>query len=141
MTVYKFGKTSTEKLEGADPRLQLVMRGALATGLIDISILQSIRTREKQDEYFNAKKSKVQWPNSKHNIKEPGQKSRAVDAAPYVNGAPSYNYNHCCFLAGIVMAVGKALGYRIRWGGNWDMDGEPVTDQDFQDLVHFEILD
>jgi len=34
--------------------------------------------------------------------------------------------------------VGKMLEVDLRWGGNWDMDGEPITDQDFQDLVHFE---
>jgi hypothetical protein len=32
------------------------------------------------------------------------------------------------------------VGVMIRWGGNWDMDGEPITDQDFQDLVHFELI-
>lgn len=38
-----------------------------------------------------------------------------------------------------VLATVK-LGIDIRWGGNWDMDGEPVTDQNFQDLVHFELV-
>jgi peptidoglycan L-alanyl-D-glutamate endopeptidase CwlK len=33
------------------------------------------------------------------------------------------------------------LGVKLRWGGNWDRDGEPVTDQDFQDLVHFELAE
>jgi len=36
------------------------------------------------------------------------------------------------------LSVGKMLEVDLRWGGNWDMDGEPITDQDFQDLVHFE---
>lgn len=66
--------------------------------------------------------------------------SNAVDIAPYVDGHISWNEYHCCYVAGIVMAIAKLKGIKIRWGGNWDMDSEPVTDQDFQDLVHYEIL-
>ena len=57
---------------------------------------------------------------------------------PVINGKLSWEKEHCLVLAGMVLAIGKTLGHSIRWGGNWDMDGEPITDQDFQDLVHFE---
>lgn len=132
----KFSTTSLQRLSTCDPKLQLVMKGALATNLIDISIIEGARGRETQDLYFKEGKSKVPWPNSKHN----GEVSLAVDAGPYVNGQLSFNKDHCCFLAGIVLGVSKSLGIPLRWGGNWDMDGEPLTDQDFQDLVHYEII-
>ena len=45
---------------------------------------------------------------------------------------------HCCVLAGIILTCAVKRGIKIRWGGNWDMDSEPITDQDFQDLVHYE---
>jgi len=37
-----------------------------------------------------------------------------------------------------MLAAAALAKVKIRWGGNWDMDGEPVTDQEFQDLVHYE---
>lgn len=139
-TIYKFGKTSSERLETCDPRLQIVMRGALATGLMDLVILEGVRSQEKQDQYYREKKSKIRWPNGKHNVKAAGDKSRAVDIAPYISGKASFDHKHCCFMAGIILGIAKALGVNMRWGGNWDMDGEPVTDQHFQDLVHFELV-
>jgi len=131
-----FGKQSIANLEAVSPALQNLMRQVLALELIDFSITEGFRPQFKQDEYFSAGKSKVRWPNSKHN-KTPY--SEAVDAVPYVRGKLSYNYYHCCFLAGTILALAKKISVPIRWGGNWDMDLEPVTDQDFQDLVHYEL--
>ena len=135
MTLY-FGKRSEANLETASLSLQHLMRQALALNLIDFSITEGFRPRFKQDEYFAAGKSKVRWPNSKHNIQP---YSGAVDAVPYVRGKLSYNYYHCCFLAGVILALAKKISVPVRWGGNWDMDLEPITDQDFNDLVHFEL--
>ena len=135
MTLY-FGKRSEANLETAALPLQHLMRQALAINLIDFSITEGFRPRFKQDEYFAAGKSKVRWPNSKHNIQP---YSEAVDAVPYVRGKLSYNYYHCCFLAGVILALSKKISVPVRWGGNWDMDLEPITDQDFNDLVHFEL--
>lgn len=137
--MYQYGEMSMARLETVDHRLQQVFKIALSLGLIDISILQGMRNRDEQNRYYRDGRSRVPWPEGKHNVKEPGEKAKAVDAAPYIHGA-SFNYNHCCYLAGIILAVGKSLGVDIRWGGNWDMDGEPVTDQDFQDLVHYEVI-
>ena len=139
--IYKLSRSSQEKLETCDPRIQLIIRGVLSLGLMDITVTEGVRSKELQDEYYSKKKSRVKWPNGKHNVTKPDQKGKAVDVAPYVAGKVSYDQRHCCFLAGLIQAVAVALGFKIRWGGNWDMDGEPVTDQDFQDLVHFELID
>lgn len=133
---YSYGKKSLLTLRGADSGLQRVFHTALNLGLIDISILEGHRPEEEQNRLFKGGKSKVQYPNSKHN-KTP---SEALDAAPYVGGKASFDYRHCIYLAGIICAVGTWLGIKIRWGGNWDMDGEPLTDQGFQDLVHYEVI-
>jgi hypothetical protein len=29
---------------------------------------------------------------------------------------------------------------KLKWGANWDMDGEIITDQGFMDLPHFELI-
>lgn len=133
---FQFGKTSAQRLLTCHHDLQMVMREALAIGLIDITILEGYRPREKQDEYYYNKpqKSKVKWPRSKHNKKP----SNGVDAAPWIKDHISFNKAHCCVLAGIILTCAKKLSISIRWGGNWDMDDEPITDQDFQDLLHYE---
>ncbi len=41
--------------------------------------------------------------------------------------------------AGYVLATAKAMGIDLRWGGDWSMDFE-VRDNQFDDLVHFEIV-
>lgn len=133
---FSYGKRSLTELRSTDRELQRVFHTALNLGLIDISILCGHRNEVDQMEAFNSNKSKVQWPNSKHN----SFPSLGIDAAPYVGGKVSFDYRHCVYLAGIIMAVSTWLGVKIRWGGNWDMDTEVVTDQDFQDLLHYEVV-
>uniref|UniRef100_A0A6M3JZY2 Putative structural protein n=1 Tax=viral metagenome TaxID=1070528 RepID=A0A6M3JZY2_9ZZZZ len=139
MGKYSFGTKSEMSLSTCDFALQNIARQALALGLIDFMIIEGYRTDEKQHEYFIEKKSKVDAGNPKamHNKKP---LSKAMDCVPYINGNLSWNKLHCCCLGFMILSVAANLGYTIRWGGNWDMDGEPITDQDFQDLVHFELI-
>lgn len=132
---FTYGKTSRSNLGTAHIYLQMVLREALGLGIMDISIIEGHRGKAEQNRYYDLGKSKVEFPDGKHN-KTP---SDAVDAVPFVNGKVSWNKLHCCVLAGIVLACAAKLGIKIRWGGNWDMDSEPITDQDFQDLVHYEL--
>jgi len=131
----KFGTASTERLATADPRLQKLFNEVIKT--FDCTVIEGHRTKEKQNEYFAAGKSKLQWPNGKH-CSNP---SMAVDVAPYINGKLSFNTTHCIYFGGYVKGVADQLGIAIRWGGDWDGDNEPVTDQSFQDLPHFELKD
>ena len=133
----QFSNRSEEKLSQCSYGIQAVMRKSLAMEIMDFSIVEGYRDEQKQTEYFLSGQSKVEWPDGKHNTVP----SKAVDAVPYVAGSLSWNKLHCCVLAGIILTVAKTLSVKIRWGGNWDMDQEPITDQYFQDLVHFEELD
>lgn len=138
MAKLKFGRTSERNLLDLDHGLALVLREALAWGVIDFSIIETLRVKARQNRLFDTKKSRVRWPDGKHNLK-PGEKLvKAADAVPYINGKISWNRLHCCIMAGVILGAAAKLAIPIRWGGNWDMDLEPVTDQDFQDLVHFE---
>ncbi len=116
--------------------LEIIMEDALDVGIMDISVIEGHREWARQNKYYISGKSKVQWPDGKHN-KIP---SEAVDATPYINGKVSWNKMHCCVLAGIILTCAAKRGIKLRWGGNWDMDSEPITDQDFQDLVHYELV-
>jgi len=137
---FQYGKSSREKLATVTPLLRQVLENVLRMNIMDISILYGVREKAEQDKLYAAKKSKLKWPDSKHNIQQDWWKSRAVDAAPFINGKVSYNYNHCCYLAGLVMGEANRMGIAVRWGGDWDMDGEAITDQTFNDLLHYEIV-
>ena len=133
-SMFSLGKRSEQILNNANPDLQKVVKLALAFGIIDFSVIESFRDKDTQNRYHQQGKSKLPWPHGKHN-KNP---SDAVDLVPYINGKISWDSRHCTFLAGVILAAAKCIGVEIRWGGNWDMDGEPITDQEFQDLVHYE---
>jgi len=133
---YKFGTNSELNLSECTFSLQRIAKEVLAMGIIDFAIIEGSRSDEKQHEYFTTGKSKLDagHPKAKHNRKP----SEAFDAVPVINGKISWRKEHCCVLAGVILAVSRKHGVNIRWGGNWDQDGEPITDQDFQDLVHYE---
>ena len=131
----QFGRKSKAELETVHPSLKLVMTESLRMELIDFSVLQGHRGKEEQDRYFKLGKSKVKFPNGKHN----SMPSLAVDVVPFIKYKISWNPVHCIFLAGVVLTCAKNLGIGLRWGGNWDRDLEIMTDQDFNDLVHYEL--
>lgn len=104
---------------------------------MDITVVQGHRGKKEQNEAYQAGKSKLKYPGSKHN----SDPSRAVDIAPWVGGQiPWKNEKYFYFMGGIVTAVAKDLGIKIRWGADWNSNGN-FDDQSFDDLVHFELVD
>ncbi|MHC4992700.1 MAG: M15 family metallopeptidase [Planctomycetota bacterium] len=129
-----FSQRSQDRLNTCDPRLVEIFEEVIKHW--DCTILQGVRPKEEQDEYFRTGRSKVQWPNSKHNVLNPGDKSRAVDVAPYPidwNDTRRFDY-----FAGFVQGIAASKGITLRWGGDWDSDRDQ-SDQTFNDLPHFEI--
>lgn len=127
-----FSKSSVQKLSTCDPRLQKLFNEVIK--YFDCTIAVGIRGKEDQDLAFNTGKSKLKWPNSKHN-KIP---SLAVDVAPFINGTISWDHEQCTYFAGAVKGIAVMLGIPITWGGDWDKDND-IKDNKFDDLVHFEI--
>ena len=127
-----FGKTSLVRLGELDSRLQDVLQEVIKH--FDFSITCGHRGQAEQDALYDAKpqRTKVRWPNSKHNPKP----SLAVDIVPYpVNYTDRERFT---YLAGMVMGIAKVKGIGLRWGGDWDKDTE-LNDNDFDDLPHFEL--
>lgn len=132
--MYSFGPTSQKKLETCDERLQALLNEAIK--VIDFSVIEGHRTKELQDRYFKAKTSKLRWPNSKHNT----YPSLAVDIAPYpIRWEGPKSAARFYYLQGIVMGLAVSMGIKIRFGGDWDGDGD-ITDQKFDDLPHIELI-
>lgn len=138
--IYAFGSISRQRLSTCEPKLVHLAQRVLNRGIMDLHILCGLRSRAQQEEAFLQGFSTKRWPYSTHNTMEPDGLSRAVDIAPFINGRVSYKPEHCCVMAGLLLSQADIMGIGVRWGGNWDQDGEPITDQGFNDLVHFELI-
>ena len=141
MTKLAFGTRSEANLHSCDDRLQRVLRRALSYG-VDFSVIEGHRTLERQLSLYHQGKSQIDGVNRKgeHNY----WPSRAVDVLPYpgeINGVNVWNdKQRFSVLAGLIMAAAKEEGVAIRWGGDWDGDGNNA-DSNFNDLPHFELAE
>lgn len=130
-----YSTVSERRLLSCDPRLQRVFRRVLELGF-DHSILCGHRGQQEQDAAFAAGNSKKKWPNGEHN-KIP---SRAVDAQPYPARTKDKRWaQNCILFAGVVMGVAAAMGIKLRWGGDWDMDKDMTDENGLIDFPHFEL--
>ena len=130
----KFGKRSLKRLEGVDPRLVEVLNEVVK--YFDITVIEGLRSQERQDQLVKEGKSKTKF--GKH------VQGLAVDISPYPidqNARDDYHY-----LGGFVLGIASSMGIKIRWGGDWNAsslyEGQRTTkDNNFDDLVHFELID
>ena len=123
---------SISNLTTCDTRLQQALLRVVHD--FDCTILEGHRDRERQNRMVDEGKSRVRWPDGKHNTVP----SRAVDVAAY----PIVwdDRERQTLFAGYVLATARAMGIELRWGGDWSIDFE-VKDNRFDDLVHFEIVE
>ena len=127
----RFSARSKQKLATCHEDLQRVMNQVVK--MYDCTILCGHRDEEAQTSAYNAGKSKVKWPNSKHNATP----SEAVDAAPYpIDWNDLERFRR---FAWFVKGVAAGMGIVIRIGADWDSDND-ITDQTFHDLPHFELV-
>ena len=125
-----FSNKSLERLESCHPDLQRLMKEVIK--VYDCTILQGHRGKEEQDEYFRTGKSKVEYPNSKHN----SVPSMAIDVVPYP--IDWNDWNRFYHFAGFVQGVAANMNINIRSGLDWDGDFD-LKEQTFMDAPHFEL--
>jgi len=125
-----YSNRSRSRLETAHQLLQDLFHEVIKYA--DCTILEGRRDKARQNMLYRQGKSKVQFPDSRHNPLP----SLAVDVAPYPidwEDLPRFYY-----FGGTVRGIAFTLDIPLRWGGDWDGDLE-VKDQNFNDLVHFEL--
>lgn len=133
----KFSQESFSKLSTCHLDLQAIFFEVVKS--FDCTVLVGYRNEEDQHIAFNAGKSKLDWPNGKHNT----QPSNAIDVAPYP--IDWNNIKQFYWFAGYVMGIAQRLKdegkitHSIRYGGDWNCD-KIITEQQFNDLVHFELI-
>jgi peptidoglycan L-alanyl-D-glutamate endopeptidase CwlK len=127
----KFSKTSQLKLDSCHKDLQLLFEDVIKD--FDCTVLCGYRNETDQNKAHDEGKSKLKYPNSRHNL----YPSAAVDVAPYP--IDWNDIKRFYFFSGWVMCKAKQMGIKVRWGGNWKGDYN-FKDNKFNDLVHFELI-
>lgn len=136
-----YGKQSRACIEQLDGRLQRVLYryADWAPPELDLTIIVGHRGEAAQNEAFNARpqRSKTPWPKSKHNRLP----SWAFDFRPAPFPSAEHWKDGVRFgrIAGAILWVAAAERVPVRWGGDWDQDGQSI-DESFLDLGHVELI-
>jgi len=107
---------SLERLEGAHPDLQKVIKRAAAISDLDFTVLEVLRSLERQRQLVAKGASKTM--KSRHLPSADG-KSRACDIAPLIDGAVSWDWPLYHRLAVVIKQAAVEVGVPIEWGGDW----------------------
>jgi peptidoglycan LD-endopeptidase CwlK len=139
--MYKFGNRSRERLDSCHPDIQLIMNEVIKQ--FDCSIIEGIRTQERQVRLFAEGKTTLDGTTKKSKHQANNGISMAVDVYPYpVNWEDTPSF---FFMAGLVKSTAESLynqglvAHKIRWGGDWNGNND-FKDQTFDDLPHFELI-
>ena len=116
---YVLGNKSRRRLYGVHPDLILVVNKAIEITTQDFTVLEGLRTLERQQQLYNTGKSKTM--NSRHLT------GHAVDLAPW---PISWDWEYFYPIAEAMKDASDEVGVPIEWGGDW---------QSFPDGPHFQL--
>jgi peptidoglycan L-alanyl-D-glutamate endopeptidase CwlK len=134
-----FSSASIQKLKTCHKDLQVLFN---EVGIAyDCTVVSGHRNKEDQEKAFAEGRSKLKYPQSKHNILP----SMAVDVSPWEPGGIDWGKLQSAHFAGYVLGVANMLfkngkmQHRIRCGIDWDSDND-IDDTKFWDAGHFELV-
>ena len=116
------GARSLSRLEGVHPDLVRVVKKAAAMSDLDFTVLEGMRTQERQKELM--KNGATKTMNSRHLT------GHAVDLAPMLGSKISWDWPLYTRLSKIVKAAAAAEKVPLTWGGDW---------RTFRDGPHWEL--
>ncbi|QQO91024.1 L-alanyl-D-glutamate peptidase [Yersinia phage PYps3T] len=126
----KLGQRSIDRLKGVNPSLVAVFKRACETMPFDVTVLEGLRSYERQQELLKQGATKVSV--SRH------MSGNALDIAPYPidwNDLERFQ-----IVAEHMFKAAEELGIVIRWGGTWERSfTKPVKWAKFLDAPHFEL--
>lgn len=108
---FQLGAASLQRLAGVHPDLIRVVKRAIEITPIDFTVLEGLRSRERQRQLVVKGASKTM--NSRHIT------GHAVDIAPLVNGKVSWDWQYYHPLAAAVKQAAREVGVIVEWGGDW----------------------
>jgi peptidoglycan L-alanyl-D-glutamate endopeptidase CwlK len=146
---FSLSQRSLKTLVGVHPDLVRVIHRAIKITEVDFLVGCGVRTLATQRKYVREGKSKTM--NSRHLLNN--GYSHAVDLWMWKDGGISWDtsgaedrytisnkddYENYQEIGTSVIAAANELGIPIRWGADWDGDGQH-TDHSFIDWVHQEL--
>ncbi|MFV1484536.1 MULTISPECIES: M15 family metallopeptidase [unclassified Phaeobacter] len=108
---YSFSKRSMKRAEGVHPDLVAVMKLAISRSPVDFTVLEGLRTKERQRQLVKSGASKTM--NSRHLT------GHAIDVAPLLNGEVSWDWPLYHQIAPVIKDAAEELAVDIEWGGDW----------------------
>ena len=105
------GSRSLSRLEGLHPDLVRVVKRAAAMSDLDFTVLEGLRTLERQKELL--KEGATTTMKSRH------LDGHAVDLAPMIGGSVAWDWPLYSRLSKIVKAAAAAEKVPLEWGGDW----------------------
>lgn len=148
---FKLSKRSLSNLTGVHPDMVKVVKRAIEITGEDFMVGEGVRSVSRQRQLVARGASKTM--NSKHLIQSDGY-SHAVDLYWWNNGGISWSTSNLENFYSLdankeylgyqeiglsMLQAAKELGVKLRWGADWDSDGQH-TDHRFLDWVHFELV-
>ncbi len=116
------GARSLARLEGVHPDLVRVVKKAAAMSDMDFTVLEGLRTVERQKQLLANGATKTM--NSRHLT------GHAVDLAPVIDGKVSWDWPLYHQIAPLFKNAADELGINVEWGGDW---------QSFPDGPHWQL--
>jgi len=138
MKTYKYSSKSAAKLATCHPDIQKLLNKAIK--YYDITILEGVRSLERQEELVRTGMSKTM--NSKH-LKQDDGYSHAVDCALWPidwNDRERFVFlqGYLKGLADVLYEAGE-ITHKLRLGVDWDGDGN-IKEHSFFDGPHIELI-
>ena len=120
--MYKLGQRSRLRLKGVHPDLVKVVEHAINISAVDFTVLEGLRTPERQKALRNSGAS--QTLNSRHIT------GHAVDLGALIDGEVRWDWPLYHKIGAAMKQAAKELNIAIIWGGDW---------RSFKDGPHFEL--
>lgn len=137
---YSLSKRSKETLKGVHPKLVAIVERAIELTPQDFMVLEGVRTPERQKELYAQGRTKsgpkVTWTLTSNHFKQSDGFGHAVDLVPFpVDWNTLSKFDA---VSKVMFEAAKELGTEIRWGADWDQDGNP-REKGESDSPHFEL--
>lgn len=157
---FVLGKASAQKLATVHPRLRQVVELAIKLSSVDFTVLEGARTVQRQHELYGQGRTAAQlkaagvhpnlakprdkqvtWTLKSNHFPKADGLGRAVDLAPWpIDWEGPTRFPKFDAIADAMFAAARQLGIKIRWGADWDMDGNP-RERGETDSPHFELAE
>jgi peptidoglycan L-alanyl-D-glutamate endopeptidase CwlK len=102
---------SLEKFKGVHPLLVKCAQMALERSTVDFQISEGVRSLERQQALYEAKKSRT--------MKSYHLEGKAIDVFALVNNEVSWTLSDYKKINEAFQSAAKELGIKITWGGSW----------------------